>query len=132
MRSLVNILQNNSSVTALLKKGADSVFAEFSPQTEYVPYLVVELMEEEEQNTASTTVLTIARARVFCVSDRLYTDGTSGAYDIGSLVRAALVGQAGTFNNETITQVNLETTSTFIESPERIVVEQIYQVFKRV
>jgi len=133
MRSIVNILANDSSVTDELVNGANSVFVEFAPQAEQVPHIVVELLEEEEMNTMSTTIATEARARVFCVSNRLYTeDGTSGAYDIGQLARTALVGQSGTFNNEVVKQVNLESTSHFIESPQRIIVEQIYQVFKTV
>jgi ketol-acid reductoisomerase len=133
MRSIINILENDAAVTALLKNGSQSVFAEFASQAERIPHLVVELMEEEEMNTMSPTVSTEARCRVFSVSDRLYTDdGVSGAFDMGVLVRAGLVGQSGTFNSETIDQVNLESTSHFIESPERVVVEQIFQVFKRV
>jgi ketol-acid reductoisomerase len=133
MRSIINILENDAAVTALLNNGSQSVFAEFASQAERIPHLVVELMEEEEMNTMSPTVSTEARCRVFSVSDRLYTDdGVSGAFDMGVLVRAGLVGQSGTFNSETIDQVNLESTSHFIESPERVVVEQIFQVFKRV
>ena len=133
MRSLVNILENDAAVTALLADGAGSVNVEYASQTDAVPYIVVELMEEEETNTMSNTIATEARARVFSVSNRLYTAaGTSGAFNIAQLVRTGLVGQAGTFNGETIKQVNLESTSHFIESPERIVVEQIFQVFKTV
>jgi ketol-acid reductoisomerase len=133
MRSIINILENDAAVTGLLNNGSESVFAEFASQAERIPHIVVELMEEEEMNTMSTTVSTEARCRVFSVSDRLYTDdGVSGAYDMGVLVKADLVGQSGTFNNETIKQVNLESTSHFIESPERVVVEQIFQVFKTV
>jgi hypothetical protein len=133
MRSIVNILENNGAVTALLHNGGLSVNSELVPQSDRVPYIVVELMEEEEQNTMSSTVLTIARARVFTVSDRAYTDSEGGGVlDISALVRIALVGQSGTFDTETIDQVNLESTSRFNESPERIVVEQIFQVFKRV
>lgn len=110
MRSIINILQNDSALVALLGD-ANQIGMNFIKQGKKTPYVVVDVEDRTTTNTfREASDLDFVRFTVFSVADRSYTNGSViGADEIGKAVRNAIdYVAAGTYDGETITRCTLE------------------------
>lgn len=112
MRSVINILQNDTNLTNLIG-GANKIGMNLIGQTIKTPYVVVDV-EERTPTTAfrEPSDLDFVRFTVFSVADLTFSYGSVvGADEVGKAVRAALDKAnaiAGTYDGETITRCVLE------------------------
>lgn len=119
MRSIMNILENDSALTTLI--GANKVGMGDVPQGTKAPFVVVEVEDSESTNTFdAVSDLDFVRFTVFSVADRPFTyTKTVGAEEVAKAVRAALdLGNsiAGTYDGEAITRCTHERMGGFFSS----------------
>lgn len=133
MKSVINILENASGVTALLNNGADSIFMQREPQKEAPPYIVIMSEIVDTNSTYSGENLDEWNVSVHVVSDRVYTSNSvNGCWDIAQQVRSAMVGSTGTYDGENYNVTQMVSESTFFEDDvniPRVETEQEYQIF---
>lgn len=135
MRGVVNILENATGVTDLLKSGASSVFEIEADQGAKTPYVVISETSANPLNTMSgASSQDETHTIVLCVSDRHRTsNGVSGADEVADAVLSALEATDGVYDTEDVREIELEDRDTFIEnSPDhrKIVVELSFMVAK--
>ena len=110
MRSIINILQNDSTLVSLLG-GANKIGMNVIGQTTKTPYVVVDVEDRNPTNSFdSDGNLDFVRFTVFSVADITFTSGSVvGADEIGNAVRSAInYVAAGTYDGETIDRCTLE------------------------
>lgn len=134
MKSILNILENDVTLTALLTDGADGVFIDREPQEATPPYVVVMSDIDDSNVTFNGENLDMLSVRVFSLSEQKYTaNSINGAQEVADAVRSALVGSKGTHGGENYHITSLESESTFVNSEinfPRYEVEQEYTVFR--
>ena len=114
MRSIINILENDAALTALI--GANKVGMNIISQSVKTPYVVVDVEDSESTNSFDApSDLDFVRLTVFSVGERPFTDSDDataiGADEVAKSVRAAIdLGNAiaGTYDGETITRCTHE------------------------
>lgn len=135
MKGIVTILGSATALTTLLADGADSINSDDAAQGEGVPQVIVDLNDQDPIDSMSATELDEFRIRVFSVAKRAYTEGSEvGSTEVSDQVRTALDGYSGTVGSENLAKIRFENASRYKEhhgGNERVVVEQIYQVFKK-
>jgi len=91
LRAIVNILQNDTALVALLGN-ANKIGSNVIGHGEQTPYVVVDQEDTEPNNTfRSGSELDFTRITIFCVADLTFTSGsTIGADNLGEAVRNAI------------------------------------------
>jgi hypothetical protein len=110
MRSIINILQNDLSLTTLIG-GSTKIGANLIGQTKKAPYVVVDLEDTEVTNTfRSSSGVDFERLIITSVADLTFTSGSIvGADEVSNAVKAALnYVAAGTYDGETITRCTFQ------------------------
>ena len=110
MRSIINILQNDSALVSLLG-GANKIGMDLIDQTTLTPYVVLGVEDVDNTNTfREPSDLNFVRFTVFSVAALSFTSGSVvGAEQIGVAVMNAInFVAAGTYDGETITRCTWE------------------------
>lgn len=110
MRSIINILQNDATLVALLGN-ANQIGMNIIEQGKKTPYVVVDVEDSQPTNTfREASDLDFVHFTVFSVADRPFTNGAVvGADEVGKAVRTALdYVAAGTYDGEVITRCTFE------------------------
>lgn len=134
MKAVVAILQADSALTTLLGS-ANKIFSGYVPQEETKPTVLVLSNIDDPNTTMSGQNLDEIQARVFSISNKEHTVGsTTGAREISDAVRTALNGYKGLVGSEQVANIAFESQGDpdVYDAPENAVeIEQIYQVFRR-
>ena len=110
MRSIINILQNNTALTTLIG-GADKIGINIIGQTVKTPYVTVDAEERTPTNAFDQDAkLDYVRFTVHSVADLTFTSGSIvGADEIGNAVRNAInYVSPGTYDGETIARCTIQ------------------------
>jgi hypothetical protein len=110
MRSIIYILQNDSTLVSLLG-GANKIGMNVIGQTVKTPYVVVDVEDTTPTNSFEKDArVDYVRFTVYSVGDITFTSGSIvGADEIGDAVRNAInYVAAGTYDGETIARCTLE------------------------
>lgn len=133
-KGIVSILSNDTTLTAMLANGVDSICSLSAGQGDSKPYIVVDGYDQESIRSLSPTELDDIEIRVLTYSNNQYTDGSNiGSYEISQRVRTVLesVG-SGTYSNETFSDIDLIDSDNYIDNIEEqstIIYEQTFKTF---
>jgi len=102
VRSVINILQNDAALVAILGN-ANQIGMNVIGQTKKAPYVVVDVKQRTQTNTfREASTLDFITVMVSSVADLTFTSGsTIGAFELGNAVRDALdFATPGTYDSE--------------------------------
>lgn len=110
-------MQADSALTAMLANGSSSIYDDLAIQSDSYPYIIVDESELNPFNThESTASMDEILVNVFCYSDRKNTvGGIYGTEDIANQIRVSMDSANGTYSNEVIKDIILESQSTYHE-----------------
>lgn len=130
MKSILNILENDSTITDEVSTRIYSIDAD---QGADFPYIIVDIESMEPHPTmGAASTLDDVFVNVFSVANRQYSNGgTTGAYDLSELVRAALDQNSGTHDTEVVSLIQFQNSTSYhgggVNNPHTTV-EQSYKV----
>ena len=134
MRGVINILENDATLAAMLGDGANSVFSDIATQGESIPYVIAHTTEIVPTNTfGGSAPMDEVFVSVLSISDRKYSSGgVSGSFDMAARIRTLLEAASGTYASDVIKDTMLNSESPYTErhgDRELSVIDQTYQIF---